>query len=158
MAIKARVTPLKAIGIDLLSSAIRVYKAFWPGTEVPIVIEELTRCIQKTKDRLREWRASAARAGADEVLQFVLSWYEGINLEVLKTMRRGSKWSENEECVALRKEHAYRLASYAETKGFIEGLPEPETEDEEEEGSEDEGSEVEEEVDEENEEIGRAHV
>ena len=113
------------------------------------MVEELAKRLEKTKVRLGEWRASAARAGADEVLQFVLSWYEGIDLEVLKTMRSGSKWSETEELVALRKEHAYRLASYAETKGFIEGPPEPESDDEEEEGSEVEGSEIEEEVDEE---------
>ena len=57
-------------------------------------------------------------------------------------------WSENEELVALRKEHAYRLASYAETRGFIEGPPELETEDEAEVGFDDEGSEVEEEFEE----------
>ena len=136
------------MGSDLLSSAIRVHKVLWPGIKVPTVVEELAKRLEKTKVRLGEWRASAARAGADEVLQFVLSWYEGIDLEVLKTMRSGSKWSETEELVALRKEHAYRLASYAETRGFIEGPPELETEDEAEVGFDDEGSEVEEEFEE----------
>ena len=136
------------MGSDLLSSAIRVHKVLWPGTEVPTVVEELAKRLEKTKVRLGEWRASAARAGADEVLQFVLSWYEGIDLEGLKTMRSGSKWSENEELVALRKEHAYRLASYAETRRFIEGPSELETEDEAEVGFDDEGSEVEEEFEE----------
>ena len=91
-AVSARLSPIKGLGADLLSAAIRVYMTLWPGSETPVSTVELSRCLLATEKRLEEWQESAARAGADEALTFVLSWYEEINLDDLKAMRSDSKW------------------------------------------------------------------
>ena len=86
-ALNARISPLKAIGMDLLDAGIRAYRALWPGSQAPVSIEELSKCLTGAETRIREWRSSAARAGADQALTFVLSWYEAIDLNALKSLR-----------------------------------------------------------------------
>ena len=39
VALKARMTLLKAIGVELLSAAIRVYSIFWPECEPPKTVD-----------------------------------------------------------------------------------------------------------------------
>ena len=92
-ALHARLSPLKIIGVDLLNAAIRVHKVLWPGTEAPKSVGELARQLQGSEDQLREWRSSCARAGADEALSYVLSWYEALDLDVFQKMRARSKWT-----------------------------------------------------------------
>ena len=82
---------MRALGVGLLEAAIHVYRVFWPSAETPASVDELSRCLQGCEQRLREWRASAARIGADEAMIYALSWYEGINLDALQSMRAGSK-------------------------------------------------------------------
>ena len=82
---------MRSLGVGLLEAAIRVYNVFWPTVETPATVDELARCLQGAEKRLREWRASATRVGADEALIFVLSWYENIDLDVLQSTRAGSK-------------------------------------------------------------------
>ena len=69
----------------------RVFKALWPEDDTPNTMEEIADLLMDVEERLCEWRESAARAGADEALSFVLSWYEGIKLECLQSLRSGSK-------------------------------------------------------------------
>ncbi|XP_010229594.1 MAP7 domain-containing protein 1-like [Brachypodium distachyon] len=57
--------------------------------------------------RFSDWRESTARIGANEALSFVLSWYDGINLDVLQSMRADSRYLMDPELVAKRKEQAY---------------------------------------------------
>ena len=40
-------------------------------------------------DRLGEWRVSAARAGAEMALWFVLSWHPDLQLDVLMGQQAG---------------------------------------------------------------------
>lgn len=75
------------------------------------------------KSRLDEWRESAARVGADEALSFALSWYDGINLDVLQTMRADSRYLSDPELVAKRRERAYSFIPYADVHKFVEGPP-----------------------------------
>ena len=93
VALKSRMSPLRAVRIGLLSAAIRVYNIFWPGSQPPASVDELSKCLLACEGRMDDWWSSAARVGADEALMYVLSWYEGINLDALKTLRDGSKWT-----------------------------------------------------------------
>ena len=83
--------------MSLLTAAIRVYKVLWPGCEAPVVVDELAKCLMASEERLDDWRSSAARVGADEALTYVLSWYKELDLEMLKTVRDGSKWLSDPE-------------------------------------------------------------
>ena len=82
-ALSARIKPLKVLGVDLLNAGIHAFKALWPDVEAPTSLPELVDELMASEDRLNEWRKSSAGVGADEALSFVLSWYEGINLDVL---------------------------------------------------------------------------
>ena len=58
----------------------------------------------------------------------VLSWYEGINLDMLKTLRDGSKWLTDPELIRRRQELAHSLIQYASVHSFVAGerVPQPE--------------------------------
>ena len=103
-------------------------------------MEGLIRFLDATDDRLQEWRESSARAGADEALKVVLSWYEGIKLEVLRGIRTNGEYVTNPEYIKKRQELAYSFLDYIDLSKFVE---DPAEADEEEEG-EDAGNEEEE--------------
>ena len=128
VALKARMSPLKTMGVELLSSAIRAYNVFWPESQAPASVEELSRCLMACEERMDDWRSSAARVGADEALMYVLSWYEGLNLDALKTLRDGSKWLTDSDYVQRRQEFAHSLIQYAPVHSFVPGerVPQPE--------------------------------
>ena len=98
-ALSSRLSPMRALGVGLLDAAIRVYRVLWPCAETPASVDELSWCLQACEKRLREWRASAARVGADEAMIYVLSWYEGINLDALQSMHASSKWTTDPDLV-----------------------------------------------------------
>ena len=75
-----------------------------------------------------DWRSSAARVGADEALMYVLSWYEGLNLDALKTLRDGSKWLTDPDYVQRRQEFAHSLIQYAPVHSFVPGERVPQRE------------------------------
>ena len=81
--------------------------------------------------RLREWRSSLARAGVDQALTFVLSWYESIDLRALQSLRSDSKWTSDPTLIQSRKEAAAFMANYAQTQYFIPGPVYSDGEDEE---------------------------
>ena len=103
VALKSCMSPLRAIGVDLLSSAIRAYNVFWPESQALASVDKLSKCLLACEGRMDDWRSSAARVGADEALMYVLSWYEGIDLDMLKTLRDGSKWTTDPELIRDRK-------------------------------------------------------
>ena len=147
-ALNARISPLKSIGTELLDAGIRVYRALWPNSVTPVSISELSKCLLAAETRLREWRSSSARAGADQALTFVLSWYESINLDAVRSLRQGSKWTSDPTLIASRKEAASFMASYAPTRHFLPGpaYSEDEEDDEDDEEGEDEEDDVDEEI------------
>jgi hypothetical protein len=98
-ALQARLKPLQTFGVDMLQAAIQTHAILYPSIKTPPTCKGLAEILMDRGDHLDEWRASAARARADEALSFVLSWYEGIDLDVLKTMRIGSKWTLEPELI-----------------------------------------------------------
>lgn len=123
LALQARLQPMQIFGHDLLSACIRAFRSLWPEEETPKSADILSQYLMESEERLDEWRESAARAGADEALTFVLSWDEDIPLESLQSLRDGSKWMTDPELVKERQKRAYAIAQYANTHRFI---PDPE--------------------------------
>ena len=134
--------------MDLLDAGIRAYRSLWPGSQTPVSIEELSKCLSGAEARVREWRSSAARAGADQALTFVLSWYESINLNAVRSLRQGSKWTANPTLIESRKDAAKFMASYAPTRHFIPGpaYSDDEEDDQDDEEGEDEEDDIDEEI------------
>ncbi|XP_024313247.1 uncharacterized protein LOC112269940 [Brachypodium distachyon] len=121
VSIASRVRPLRSFGVDLLNAVIRAFRVLWPGEEAPADILTLAKRLLETESRLSDWRESAARIGTDEALSFVLLWYDGINLDMLQSMRAGSPYLTDPELVAKRKERAYSFIQYADVHTFVEG-------------------------------------
>jgi hypothetical protein len=146
MALSARVTHMKKLA-KLPDAAIKAFKCLWPGETVPDRIGTIASRLMESGKRLSEWRCSAARADADTALRFVCSWYEGLDLDTLTTMRGDAPTDTNPIPTAKRRDWAYRVAHYAPTSIFI---PAPadledelsEAEEEAEEGEEEEAEET----------------
>jgi hypothetical protein len=56
---------------------------------VPDEIQALLKWIPLASNRVDVWKESVARAGAAQALEFVLSWYPGVNLDQLEDVREG---------------------------------------------------------------------
>ena len=75
--------PMRVLGEDLVKVATRARSVQWPDTELSASLPELAADLQGTEARLRAWRHSFARVGADEALGWALSWYEGMDINLL---------------------------------------------------------------------------
>ena len=73
VALKSRMSPLRTIGVELLSAAIRAYNVFWPESQAPASVDELSKCLMACEEQMDDWRSSAARVGADEALGKILN-------------------------------------------------------------------------------------
>ncbi|KAM0895907.1 hypothetical protein ACQ4PT_023559 [Festuca glaucescens] len=142
-ALSARVSYMGKLG-KLPDIAIRVFSNLWPGETVPNRVEVIASRLMESSARLNEWRRSAARSGADTALRFVYSWYEGIDLDALETLRSGAPTDTDPALRAKCQQRAYQLAHYAPTSQFIPAPPKMEDEE-----SGDEESDAEEAADEE---------
>jgi hypothetical protein len=111
---------------NLFLGAQEVYSALWPGQRTPTDPVGLGNDLQLAKVRLREWRDSGARVGADEALTYFLSWYEKTDLETLRTVREGSIWTTDPEHIQRRRELAHSYVDYADTDAFVWDIREPE--------------------------------
>lgn len=120
-ALNARLAPLKSVGTALLDAAIRAYHVLYPEATGPATIPELSKCLQATEDRLRAWRSSSARAGADRALSFVLGLYEEIDIATVRALRTESRWLTDPELIKTREEAADFFADYAATKYITPG-------------------------------------
>jgi hypothetical protein len=78
---KGRLHPVAKLGKGLHEAIVSVFKTLWPGRAVPGEIQELLQWIPLAPNRLDIWKESAARAGAEQALEFVLSWYPSVNLD-----------------------------------------------------------------------------
>ena len=121
MAIKSRIHPLKTIGSELLDAGLCAFKALWPLADAPKSTEDHASKLREAEQRLREWRSSSARAGADAALKFIMTWCEKIDLEKMDTLRRGSPWSSDPILIKHREKMAAFFAGYANTKNLSEG-------------------------------------
>ena len=103
VAMSTRVSHMKVLGIDLPLAALHAFKALYPGESKPASIEDLCDWLRAADVQLNDWRASAGRAGADTALKFVTSWYEGLDLDALETLRCGSAVLSDEALIKKRK-------------------------------------------------------
>jgi hypothetical protein len=56
---------------------------------VPDKVQMLLKWIPLASNRVNVWKESAARAGAAQALELVLSWYPGVSLDQLEHLREG---------------------------------------------------------------------
>ena len=122
--ISYRVRPIRLLGYDLVNSAIHLFRKFFPEEGEPDNLKVVLEKFKEIDLQFDEWKYSCARQGADTALRFVLSWYEDINLEQLRSMRRGSKWHSDSSLVELRKQAACALAEFADIEHFFEDMGE----------------------------------
>jgi hypothetical protein len=129
IALGARKNAMTSYVDDLFLGAQEAHQALWPGQRTPTDPLDLGNDLQLAKVRLREWRDSGARVGADEALTYFLSWYEKVDLETLRFVREGSAWTTDLEFIRRRKDLAHSYVDYANTKAFIRDIHEPEKKD-----------------------------
>ena len=145
IAFSHRIAPLKTAVSKLLDAGIHVFRSLWPDAEAPRNPNALAEALMDAGVRLTEWRFSAGRAGADEVLTYLLSWYETIDFDVVQTCRIASKFVSEEQWVERRKELANFFTERADLHTFIPNLPfmaAADDEEAEEEGEEDDEGDV----------------
>jgi hypothetical protein len=125
VALQARKNAMTSFTEDLFLGAQEAYSALWPGQRMPTDPVDLGNDLHLSKVRLREWRNSGARVGADEALTYFLSWYEKADLETLRTVREGSIWTTDPEHIRCRRELAHNYVDYADTDAFVRDICEP---------------------------------
>jgi hypothetical protein len=126
LALEARKNAMTSYTDDLFLGAQEAYSALWPGQRMPTDPVDLGNDLQLAKVRLREWRDSGARVGANEALTYFLSWYEKADLETLRTVREGSIWTTDPDHIRYRRELAHSYVDYADTDAFVWDIREPE--------------------------------
>ena len=129
-AMEARLAAIGELSGRLCATAEEVYKVLWPDLPVPETPLWLAKWLAAAPGRVDEWRASAARGGAEMALSFMLSWYAEVRLDQLATRRAGSQ-PDLEPLFDDLHARADTIASYVDTDEFI-----PSTEGEESEASE----------------------
>jgi hypothetical protein len=73
VALRARKDAMTSYTDDLFLGAQEAYSALWPGQRTPTEPVGLGNDLQLAKVRLREWRDSSDRVGADKALTYFLS-------------------------------------------------------------------------------------
>jgi hypothetical protein len=86
---KGRLHPVAELGGDLCQAVVSVFKTLWPGRAVPDEIQVLLKWIPLASNRIDVWKESAARAGAEQALEFFISWYQIIKLDQLENLCEG---------------------------------------------------------------------
>jgi hypothetical protein len=79
---------MAALGLQLRDDAPSVFMILWPGQAEPDTIDRLLQWMTFVSNRVDVWKESAARAGVEHALSFVLSWYQGIDLDQLEHLRK----------------------------------------------------------------------
>jgi hypothetical protein len=129
IALEARKKAMTSYTEDLFLGAQEAHSALWPGQRTPTDPLDLGNDLQLSKVRLREWRDSGARVGADEALTYFLSWYEKADLETLRSVREGSVWATDPEFIRHRQELAHSYVDYDDTEAFVWDIRVPEKKD-----------------------------
>lgn len=130
MALNARLSPLKSIGTGLLDAAIWAGHVLYPESTGSATVLELSKKLLASEERLRAWRSSSARAGADWALSFVLSLYEEINIDTVRALRTSSPWLNDPKFIKRWQAAADYFADYAVTKYLFAGRVYDDLEDE----------------------------
>jgi hypothetical protein len=75
---------MKIVGVDVLDAALKAFDALYPGEPRPKELHDLCEWLKAADLQLDEWRRSAGRAGADQALKFIMSWYKDLDLDALR--------------------------------------------------------------------------
>jgi hypothetical protein len=122
VALSARVQHMRSVDrhlADLPDVAIQIFKVLWPGEAVPANVTLTADRLKEAGRRIREWKCSAARAGADAALRIACSWYEELDLDALHSLRGDAPTDTDPVLTAKRQDRAYRIAEFASTSTFI---------------------------------------
>ncbi|KAM0931645.1 hypothetical protein ACQ4PT_000199 [Festuca glaucescens] len=149
VALSARIQHMRAVDrhlVDLPDRAMEIFKVLWPGEAVPANVTLISDRLKDACRRIREWKCSAARAGADAALRVACSWYEDLDLDAFHSLRGDAPTDMDPILTAKRQDRAYRIAQSVRTSTFIPPPAdiEDEVSDDEEEGdsgAEDQGAE-----------------
>jgi hypothetical protein len=90
IAMAAQVSHMKIVSVDVLDAALKAFDVLYPGEPRPKELSVLCEWLNAADIQFDEWLRSATRAGSDQALKFVLSWYEELDLDALETLRLGS--------------------------------------------------------------------
>jgi hypothetical protein len=88
--VEGRLHPVAELQGKLHQAVASMLKALWPGRAVPDNIQTLLKWIPLVSNRVDVWKEPAARAGAAQALEFMLSWYSGVSLDQLEHLREGA--------------------------------------------------------------------
>jgi hypothetical protein len=67
--------------------------------------------------------------GADEALTYFLSWYKKVDLETLRSVRKGSMWTTDPELIRRHQELVHSYVDFANTEAFVRDIRKPEKKD-----------------------------
>ncbi|KAK1698889.1 hypothetical protein QYE76_015586 [Lolium multiflorum] len=127
----ARVEPITKLGWELRKAAEELIRLLWPTETLPQDLANLIKWLETAPDRFVDWKESAARAGADMALSFVLSWYDEVNLDQLESRRADVEENLPAENKTARLARACAIADFVDKRIFIAD-PNPPSDDEEE--------------------------
>jgi hypothetical protein len=120
----------------LPDTAIHVFSNLWLDERVPNRVDIIASRLMEAGARLMEWRCCTAHAGVDMALKFVFSWYEGVDLDALATLRLNAPTMTNLDLNEQCQQRAYQIARYASVITFIPAPPDAEDEESDDEESE----------------------
>jgi hypothetical protein len=86
--VKGRLQPVASFELQLRTAIAFVFKTLWLGWEEPSIVSQLVQWMALVSNRVEVWKESVARAGAEQALSFVLSWYQDIDLDQLEHLRK----------------------------------------------------------------------
>ncbi|KAK1613868.1 hypothetical protein QYE76_019385 [Lolium multiflorum] len=122
VALAARICLMRAVDrhlVELPKRAIEIFKVLWPEEAVPVNLTLISDRLKDACRRFREWKCSAARAGADAALRITCSWYEDLDLDAFHSIRGDAPTDTDPVLSAKRQDRAYRIAEFAQTHTFI---------------------------------------
>ncbi|KAM0929385.1 hypothetical protein ACQ4PT_001487 [Festuca glaucescens] len=125
-AMHARITPITMLGYELRQAAEELFRLLWPTVTLPSELANLVRWLEGAPDRMLDWKESAARAGADMALSFVLSWYEEVSLDQLETRRAGVEDALSAENKTRLLARACAIADFVNQSVFVDDPNAPE--------------------------------
>ncbi|XP_071683843.1 uncharacterized protein [Lolium perenne] len=126
VALAARICHMRAVDrhlVELPERAIEIFKVLWPGEAVPVNLTLISDRLKDACRRIREWKWSAARAGADAALRIACSWYEELDLDAFHSLLGDAPTDTDPVLSAKRQDRAYRIAEFAHTRTFIPPPP-----------------------------------
>ncbi|KAK1685515.1 hypothetical protein QYE76_046363 [Lolium multiflorum] len=133
----ARVEPITKLGWELRKAAEELARLLWPTETLPQELGNFIKWLETAPDRFLDWKESAARAGADMALSFVLSWYNEVSLDQLEYRRADVEEKLPAENKTTRLARACAIAAFVD-KGIFISDPNPPEDDSDEEPEDEE--------------------